>query len=333
MTFKHQQAAHCESGVISSLLAHSGLSISEPMAFGLANALAFAYIPLIKLAGQPLIAYRLPPKFIIKSLSKRLGIKMSFQKFSDPVRGANALDDALVAGPVGLQTSVYYLPYFPEEMRFHFNGHNLIVYGHEGEDYQVSDPLFETPVSVDGRNLSKARFVRGPLAPKGLMYKVESVPEQIDYRQQVPAAIARNCRVMLGAPIPIAGVRGIRFLSRKIRKLKGDAHQQRLFLGHIVRMQEEIGTGGAGFRFIYASFLDEAAALLNDDGLRKASDMMTEIGDQWRSFALAVAQQCKSKEALNNDLLADELWRCGEKEVEVWRYLKAWAKAAKKTHT
>ena len=55
-SFTHQQSAHCESGVISALLRANGLPMSEPMAFGLANALAFAYIPLVKLAGQPLIA-------------------------------------------------------------------------------------------------------------------------------------------------------------------------------------------------------------------------------------------------------------------------------------
>lgn len=326
MTFEHRQAAHCESGVISSMLNHHGLPISEPMAFGLANALAFAYIPLVKLAGQPLIAYRLPPKFIIKTLAKRLGIKIRFQQFKDPLRGANALDDALVHGPVGLQTSVYFLPFFPEEMRFHFNGHNLIVFGRDGDDYRVSDPLFEAPVTIDGRSLSKARFVHGPLAPKGLMYQIESVPQELDYDTLIPAAIRRNCQIMLGPPVPIAGLRGIRFLAKKIRHLKGDPHQQRLFLGHIVRMQEEIGTGGAGFRFIYASFLDEAARLLHSDDLREASDHLTDAGDEFRTFALAVAQQCKGKNSLDTAALAQALERAADKEEKVWRQLKQWSK-------
>ncbi len=32
MSFNHQQSAHCESGVMSSLLTHAGLPMSEPMA-------------------------------------------------------------------------------------------------------------------------------------------------------------------------------------------------------------------------------------------------------------------------------------------------------------
>jgi len=327
MNFTHTQSAHCESGVIASLVTHAGLPLSEPMAFGLANALAFAYIPLVKLAGQPLIAYRLPPRFIIKGLCKRLGVKVSFRKFSNPVMGAEALNAAVDRGqPVGLQTSVYYLPYFPEEMRFHFNAHNLVVYGRDGDNYAVSDPVFEEPVTVASRHLNKARFARGPLAPKGLMYQVESLPDKIDYAQVIPAAIRKNCKVMLGAPLPIIGIRGMRYMSRKIARLKGDHHEQRLFLGHIVRMQEEIGTGGAGFRFLYASFLQESAGLLKDEALASASKKMTDVGDEWRAFALSLVQECKQAGAVGTHALAEKLLGCAEKEAEVWRFLQDWSR-------
>lgn len=329
-TFTHHQAAHCESGVISSLLSHRGLAISEPMAFGLANALAFAYIPLIKLSGQPLIAYRLPPKFIIKGLCKRLGVKVNFRTFKDPMQGAQALDEALDRGElVGLQTSVYYLPYFPEEMRFHFNAHNMLVYGRQGSEYQISDPVFEEPVTVSAKHLNRARFVRGPLAPKGLMYTIESVPESIDYPRIIHAAIKRNVKVMLGAPLPIIGIRGIRYLARRIARLKGSPQEQRLFLGHIVRMQEEIGTGGAGFRFVYASFLQEAAELLQSPELARASEAMTAAGDGWRNFALLVVKQCKQSDAIDHALLAQVLLSCAEDERQVWLDLRAWVRDEK----
>lgn len=331
MDFQHQQAAHCESGVISSLLTHRGLPLSEPMVFGLASALAFAYIPIVKLAGQPLIAYRLPPRSIIKGVCKRLGVEVRFRKFSNPLQGAEALDEAVNAGRmVGLQTSVYYLPYFPEEMRFHFNAHNLLVCGKQGDDYLISDPIFEEPVSVASRHLNKARFARGALAPKGLMYEIDGIPAAIDWQKVIPAAVAKNCRIMLGAPLPIIGIKGIRYLSKKIANFRGDARQLRLFLGHIVRMQEEIGTGGAGFRFIYASFLEEAAKKLNDEKLREASDRMTAVGDEWRAFALAVVQQCKKAENIDQVSLAQHLLVCAEKEAAVWRELKVWAAGAGK---
>ncbi len=327
MKFAHQQSAHCESGVTSALLRHSGLPVSEPMAFGLAAGLAFAYIPIVKLAGQPLISYRLPPGFLIRGACKRLGVKVRFQRFSSPIKGAEALDTAVEQGRlVGLQTSVYYLPYFPQEMRFHFNAHNMLVYGKEGDEYRVSDPVFEEPVTLASRHLNKARFVRGPLAPKGLMYWLESVPDTIDYQKVLPAAIGRNVKIMLGAPLPVIGIRGIRFLARKIAKLRTPVHDQRLLLGHMVRMQEEIGTGGAGFRFVYASFLQEAAELLGDGTLAAASTRMTDAGDLWREFALAVVQQCKKAETPDLGSLSERLLECAESERDVWLMLRQWHK-------
>jgi hypothetical protein len=305
------------------------------MAFGLANALAYAYIPIVKLAGQPLISYRLPPKFIIKGLAKRLGLKFRFQTFRNPMAGMEALESAVANKQlVGLQTSVFWLPYFPEEMRFHFNAHNMLVYGKEGRDYLVSDPVFEEPVKVAGVHLTKARFAKGALAPKGLMYTLESTPDAIDYEQAIPKAISKNIKVMTGAPLPIIGIRGMRYVAKKIRKLSKthERDQQNLFLGHMVRMQEEIGTGGAGFRFIYASFLDESANLLGDAALKESSEAMTNAGDQLREFAVQAVQQTRSKDAIDFDSLANKLEDCANTEQDAWRNLAYWFKT-KKTST
>ena len=42
--FQHRQSAHCESGVMSSLLTHHRLPTTEPMAFGLGDALATSFL-------------------------------------------------------------------------------------------------------------------------------------------------------------------------------------------------------------------------------------------------------------------------------------------------
>ena len=325
--FKHEQFAHCESGVISNMLKHKGLDISEPMAFGLSSAVTFAYIPLVKINGLPLIAYRMPPKWIIRSLRKRLHADIQFRKFRSEIEGMKALDDALAAGKlVGLQASVYWLPYFPPDMRFHFNAHNMIIFGKQGENYLVSDPIFDRIWEIAPADLQKARFAKGALAAKGLMYVVESVPESIDLDVLVRKAINTNVKIMTGSPIPIVGIRGMHFLARKIARLDkdlGDARAIRLFLGHIIRMQEEIGTGGAGFRFIYASFLQEASQKIDLPALNEASAMMTDTGDKWREFALMTAKMCKKKETLDLPLLSSALQQCATEEEKVWKRLKA----------
>ncbi|MBS7325485.1 MAG: BtrH N-terminal domain-containing protein [Thiopseudomonas sp.] len=298
MTFNHQQSAHCETGVMSSLLTHAGLPVSEPMAFGLASGLAFAYLPLVKLGGMPLIAYRMPPKHIIKTLSKRLGCRLHVQTFGNEVQGKAALDRALDEGRlVGMQSSVFWLPYFPSEMRFHFNAHNLLAYGREGDEYLLSDPVFEQPVRCAADDLQRARFAKGALAPKGLLYWLEDVPQEQDWPALVRKSILGTTRILDGLPLPWIGVRGIRHLAGKIVRLDPQAHKyNRLYLTHIVRMQEEIGTGGAGFRFMYASFLQEAGRLLGDERLCELSAQLTATGDQWRAFALLCVQHGRSKQ-------------------------------------
>ena len=64
----------------------------------------------------------------------------------------------------------------------------------------------------------------------------------------------------------------------------------KLFLGHVVRMQEEIGTGGAGFRFLYAAFLQEASVVMQQPVLSEIAQQLTAAGDQWRQFALRCAR-------------------------------------------
>jgi Domain of unknown function (DUF4872)/Butirosin biosynthesis protein H, N-terminal len=310
---------------MSSLMSHHGLPLSEAMVFGLSGALMFAYIPFVKLGGMPLIAYRARPKSIIKGLQKNLGIKMQMHTFSKPHRGMEALDAFLEQGKIiGAQSSVFWLPYFPPEMRFHFNAHNLIIYGKEGDQYLISDPVFETTQRCAAKDLEKARFVKGMMAPKGLLYYPFHIPEAIDYKTILPKVIRKNAKAMLKTPVPIAGIRGIRSLAKGIAKLpKKDLRWAKLFLGHIVRMQEEIGTGGAGFRFIYASFLQEAGSILENHDLQNASQMMTAVGDQWREFALLAVTAIRRKKGKQIDFTAlqEQLNSVADAEAEVYREL------------
>jgi hypothetical protein len=327
-TFRHRQAAHCESGVMSALMTHGGLSMSEPMAFGLAAALSFALIPLIKLSGQPLIAYRMPPGAIIRGVAKRLGVRMRSRTFRDSGDGMAALDRALDEGRVvGLQTSVFWLPYFPEDMRFHFNAHNLIVYGRDGNDYLVSDPVFEDATRCDRASLMKARFAKGALAAKGRMYYVERIPAEANLARAIPPAIRANRRTMATTPIPFVGLRGIRRLGASLLK-RADEDELPRYLGHIVRMQEEIGTGGAGFRFMYAAFLRESATRLASAPLRAASEAMTEAGDTWRLFALRASKMCKGREPMDVAMLAGIVTQCADREAIAWNLLGEWGQVS-----
>ncbi|HRK63193.1 MAG TPA: BtrH N-terminal domain-containing protein [Terricaulis sp.] len=324
--FQHRQSAHCESGVVSNLLTHRGLPMSEAMAFGISASLTFAYMPMIKMAGMPVIAYRMFPGSIIRGVEKRLGMKWVRKQFSDPMEGAKALDAHVEAGrPVGLQTCIFWLPYFPEEMRFHFNSHNIVVYGREGQDYLISDPVFEDVTRCEGTALNRARFAKGDMQAKGLLYYPEHLPSEIDYESVIKKAIRWNYKTMNG-PVPIAGIRGIRFLGRNIVKVSKQPDAEKylpLYLGHIVRMQEEIGTGGAGFRFLYASFLQESGKLLNNPAMIDASKAFTDAGDEWRRFALNATKMCRGRAKMDVHALEAQLNHVADREQAMWAQLRA----------
>lgn len=295
------------------------------MAFGISAALSYAYLPFVKFGGLPLFAYRMPPGFLIRGLTKRLGITMHMQTFKRPEDGMQALDRHLAAGrAVGIQTSAYWLSYFPPDMRFHFNAHNLVVYGKRGDHYLISDPVIDIRVECDAAALQKARFTRGVLAPKGRLYYPENIPAELDLPGAIRKAIKYTTGMMLFKLIPIQGVAGMRLVARKLRKLDPRRVQHnKLLLGHIVRMQEEIGTGGAGFRFLYANFLQEAGELLDKPALIEISRELTDVGDEWRRFALNAAKMCKDRIPMDYGLLADIMTGCADGEERVYRRLRA----------
>ncbi len=326
VSFEHRQSAHCESGVVAGLLRGHGFPLSEAMVFGLGSALAFAYLGIVKINEMPLISYRMPPRFIVRRLRKLLHLPLKVETFATPEAGERRLDELVQAGRlVGVQSSVFFLPYIPVNMRFHFNAHNLLVYGREGDEYLISDPVFEAPTRSTVHDLTRARFARGVLAPHGLLYYLDGPIRPHDVARLLPGALKRTCRVMLQPVLPFIGVRGIRMLARKVHKVtrtSDKAFAQR-YVGHIVRMQEEIGTGGGGFRFLYGAFLQEAGALLGNARLGELAMDMVKIGDLWRDFAYDAARMSKGRLALDGDQLAAQLNTIAEREAALFRGVKA----------
>jgi len=295
LDFEHRQSAHCESGVTSSLLRKtSGNKITEPLAFGIGAGLFFCYIPLIKINNGPAIAFRTFPGLIFKRTCNALGIPVTRKKFSSKEKAEGFLQQCLAEGkPVGCQVGVYYLSYFPREYRFHFNAHNLIVFGKEDDNYLISDPVMENPTTLTSYELERVRFAKGALAPKGQIYypagDAEITDEQI--RKAIISGIKRNVNQMLRIPGSFAGIRGVKNTGIKIKKWRDKLGLQKAgsYLAQLVRMQEEIGTGGGGFRYIYAAFLQEAHAYVKNDELLEISKIFTQAGDLWRTAAVQAA--------------------------------------------
>ena len=222
---------------------------------------------------------------------------------------------------------VYYLPYFPKEYRFHFNAHNIVVYGRDKEHYLISDPVMEQTTTMTAYELERVRFAKGALAPRGQMYypvQGKAVTDALIARA-IQTGIKRNVNAMLHIPGAIAGVKGIAYTGRKIKgwRDKLGLHKAGLYLAQLVRMQEEIGTGGGGFRYIYAAFLQEAYAYCSNDQLPVISTVFTRSGDLWRTAAVQAAGIYKGRIGSQADfnVMGDYLLEISELEKQAFRAL------------
>ncbi|MGZ3873606.1 MAG: BtrH N-terminal domain-containing protein [Mucilaginibacter sp.] len=328
--FEHRQAAHCESGVTTNLLWEASAGkITEPLAFGIGAGLFFAYIPFIKINNGPAIAFRTMPGHIFNRTCKSLNIPVVSKRFGSKEKAELFLNECLDNGhPVGCQVGVYYLPYFPKEYRFHFNAHNLIVYGREGGNYLVSDPIMETTNILGSYELERVRFAKGTLSPKGHIYYPKQATAITDeqIKQAIKSGIKKNVSNMLSIPGSFAGIRGIRNTGIKIKKWRDKLGLEKagLYLAQMVRMQEEIGTGGGGFRYIYGAFLQEADVYLPGNDLGGISAIFTKAGDMWRTAAVHAAGIYKGRIGSQEDfnIMGDYLLEIAEVEKDAFETLK-----------
>ncbi len=327
MNFKHTQSAHCESGVTANLLDHQGLSLSEPMVFGIGSGIFFIHLPFVKLNGISATSYRIWPGGIFNRTMKLLGAEVVTKKFSSPEKSMEALDKLLEQNiPVGIMCSVYYLPYLPDAYRFHFNAHNIVIFGKEGDVYLVGDPVLPEVKRLHKDDLLKARYAKGFPQPSGKMYYIKSLPnKEVDLKSAIRNGLKRTSFLINRTPVGFIGAKAIGFLAKRLQnypKTLGD-RKSLLALGNLIRMQEEIGTGGGGFRFMYAAFLKESSKILQNSELADMSKEMTEIGDMWRDFAYNSAKIIKSRSSESNTFveIGDKLALIGEKEVGFFKRL------------
>ena len=329
LNFQHIQAAHCENGVTTNLLKHAGMhQITEPLAFGIGAGIFYVHIPFLKISGGPAISFRTMPGQIFTRTCRALGVPVERKTFSNKQKAQQFLDDCLAKGqPAGCQVGVYHLTYFPKEFRFHFNAHNLVVYGKEGDLYKVSDPVMETVTTISTHDLERVRFAQGALAPNGqIYYPKEGRPVT---EQQISKAIIKGIKhaswFMTETPVPILGVAGIRFTAGRIKTWREALGPRRggIYLAQLVRMGEEIGTGGAGFRFVYAAFLQQAHPFVKRDELLDISKQFTAIGDMWRASSVQASGIYKGRLTTQQDfnVMGDMLLDIADKEKQAFKAL------------
>ena len=311
IAYNHKMAAHCESGTVTSLLNHRGLEITEALVFGISSGIFFGYFHKMKSFTFPTFIVRNKPGQMRSNISKRLGIKFHTEKFRKPEEGQIALDRLIEKNiPVAVQVDFFYMDYIPSWERVHINVHFIVITGKVGSKYIVSDSYFPQLVELESESLRKARFAGGSMSPKGFLFYPETIPEKIDFGKAIKRGIKKSCYNMLKIPIPFLGIKGIRLFAKKIVQWPSRSRDIEHLSHEVMKINillEDQGTGGAGFRFLFATFLQQAAEILNKPGLNDLSKEMMLIGDGWREISLRAARYGK-----NRDLGTDRLKELGE---------------------
>ena len=308
--FQHKMAAHCESGTLSGILNYNGLEITEPMVFGLANDIFFGYMKM-KNFNFPTFFVRIQPGKLRTNIGKRLGVKYYSKTYKNQEEATQELDALLLKNiPVAVQVDFFYMDYLPSWYRVHNNVHFITVVGKEGSQYLVSDCYFPELARIEQDSLIKGRFAGGLSAPKGFMYYPTLVPQDPDLKKQLKIGIKKASFNMIKLPIPFVGIKGIRKFGNKITEWPSFARDIENLSHEVMKINvllEDQGTGGAGFRYMYATFLRQASEILNSEEIKEMSKRLMEIGDGWREISVFAARMGK-----NRDLGVDKLRVLGD---------------------
>jgi hypothetical protein len=306
---------------------HHGLKITEPLVFGISSGIFFGYMK-TPMRDFPMVFSRIRPGKILENFTKRTGVRFIKQRFKDPEKAERALDALLEKGqPVGLQVDFFYMDFFPPWHRVHVNVHYIVVIGKEDEHYLVSDCYHPTVARLHRDSLRKGRFARGSMAPKGLLFYPVDVPTGIPVKKGIEKGLKNTVFNMLKIPMPFLGVKGIRRFAHKLKDWPSyarDADHLAHNIFMITTVLEDQGTGGAGFRYIYASFLSEAATILEKPVFSEYATRMMKIGDEWRNVSLFASRIAKKRELGSDKLqeMSDLILKNARLEEEFFKELK-----------
>jgi hypothetical protein len=297
--FKHVAGIHCSSSSIADILRYDGQALSEPMVFGLGSGLGFIfsndarYSPRYRFNGR---ALDLEGKFYAL-----FGVRLPWAGRWDP----DAIERALSQGrPLVAQTDIAYLPYYDGA---HFPLHGIVVTGWDGRRAQVADTFSNDPQSVTEGELRAA--LEGEGSPfMDPPYRIAAAPRiaaTID-ADTLSRAILTAAREMLE---PVVAGTGIPAMHRLVaeREAWRDSADWTWSARFAYQGIEKRGTGGGGFRTMYARFLEEAREVLPAIDRVRAIHRMHDSSSRWSAMAQDLKHAFVKEDRSGLDAAADRL--------------------------
>ncbi|MFK7804968.1 MAG: BtrH N-terminal domain-containing protein [Anaerolineae bacterium] len=256
--FTHIVGWHCSSTSISNAAKFDGVPMSEAMAFGLGAGLGFQYwdIP----ANSPRYSFNGRSSGLERKFFNHIGQPAVWAAEWSPEKMADALANGR---PILCVTDIYGLPYYQPQV--HFPGHGVVVAGinTDTEEVDLADIASPELLTVHWDHLKASMSENRPPMIEPFQWMPAPVLDaSVINEKSIRAAIKTAADFMLRSDHPEEGLhvmpKMIEEMGTKWAKEESFAWTARFGYQAI----EKRGSGGGGFRKLYAHFLEEAAEFI-----------------------------------------------------------------------
>jgi hypothetical protein len=331
--FHSLETHHCVTGSLLHIYHFYDHSISEEMLLGIGSGVGFIYWHIKGMApifgGRGNVG-RPGEEGLEVTTGRRTGVRVEKHHTGSTRKAEKTMLELLEAGkPVMINVDMGFLPYFdhlPED--FHFGGHAIVIGGYDPETKEVLVADRDQPLHpVPWEDLVKARGSKyKPFPPMNMWFTFDFSEKRQPTPDEISEAIGEVCTAMLEGPISNIGVRGIRKAAKKVLewpKIMNDEELSWSCFNTYIFIDAEGGTGGGIFRYMYGRFLEEAAGIMSDKGLKLIGEEMRVIGDKWQEVAAIFKRGSKAKNpAAVLPETTEPLMEIADLEEESWRRLR-----------
>jgi len=290
--FKHMPGANCQLSSLRKVLAYYDIEISEPMILGVCSGLGFFYYYMKMMPFPMVLGLSVKKTEVFERVLNRIGGSVKITETTSINTAHNNLITLLKKGkPAITFVDFSYLPFFfaegasiPNEKAGHFGAHTFVTYGidEEKDEGYISD-RYANPHIMGYEQLKAARNSKhAPFPAKNKLVEINLPRKVKDLKEVIPSAIKSNVDFMYNPPIKNMGLNGFQKWRQMLPTWGKDFNDEDLLFGlvSVFIYMETGGTGGAMFRLLYRDFLKEAADILKNDGLLKASEIFDVIVDK-----------------------------------------------------
>lgn len=343
-----EPSQHQPSALARRLLDAAGLAVSEPMACGLGGGIGFLYAVFeYRQVDEPLltIVAQQHPTPWLTAVAETLGVAIDEVHSSSPTAARQKLDRTLAErGPVQLTVRRGRMPgHEPDSDLEAADPHPVVVLDRRDDGYLVQDVGPEPyPVAADDLVAAwsghrKGRFAMATL-DAGAVAAVAADPESLaaGVRRAVRMTVAHLTGPVLGNSFDVNfGLSGMAKLAHELADGSTKAGWVRRFgtpagstyaCRRLAQCLTSAYTAPGATRPLYATFLREAAVLLDDVVLAEAGDLVAASGEAWTALAATAAVHGDAAPAEPAAAFADfaaTVGRCRDLEEQACRVLRS----------